>query len=140
MEFKDLPLKVQEIAAQCLADKISYATGFAEGAVKNEPAKDQARQVRGAFIELYSQPTSTAQLVGVDSSVFTKLRQMEEERMRLIAPLYAAAPENVDELPAPYEKGSSRHLSSGLQDEDSLTQAVRGLCFFVLHLTKKEEQ
>lgn len=57
MEFKDLPLKVQEIAAQCLADKISIASGFAEGAVKNEPAKDQARQIKGAFAELY---TSTA--------------------------------------------------------------------------------
>lgn len=57
MEFKDLPLKVQEIAAQCLADKISYVSGFAEGAVKNEPAKDQARQIKGAFVELY---TSTA--------------------------------------------------------------------------------
>lgn len=54
MEFKDLPLKVQEIAAQCLADKISYVSGFAEGAVKNEPAKDQARQVRESFVELYS--------------------------------------------------------------------------------------
>lgn len=54
MEFKDLPLKVQEIAAQCLADRISVTSGFAEGAVKNEPAKDQARQVREAFIELYA--------------------------------------------------------------------------------------
>ncbi|MCS4271170.1 MULTISPECIES: hypothetical protein [Raoultella] len=53
MEFKNLPLKVQEIAAQCLADKICFVSGFAEGAVKNEPAKDQARQVREAFIELY---------------------------------------------------------------------------------------
>ena len=52
MEFKDLPLEVQEIAAQCLADKISYVSGFAEGAVKNEPAKDQARQVKEAFVEL----------------------------------------------------------------------------------------
>ncbi|EPC3763641.1 hypothetical protein ACRZET_004346 [Klebsiella michiganensis] len=49
MEFKDLPLEVQEIAAQCLADKISYVSGFAEGAVKNEPAKDQARQIKGAL-------------------------------------------------------------------------------------------
>lgn len=57
MEIKDLPLKVQEIAAQCLADKISIASGFAEDAVKNEPAKDQARQIKGAFVELY---TSTA--------------------------------------------------------------------------------
>ncbi|EOE1079878.1 MULTISPECIES: hypothetical protein [Klebsiella pneumoniae complex] len=54
MGFKDLPLKMQEIAAECLADKISYMSGFAEGSVKNEPAKDQARQVREAFIELYA--------------------------------------------------------------------------------------
>ena len=46
MEFKELPHKVQEIAAQCLADKISYVSGFTEGEVKNEPAKDQARQPR----------------------------------------------------------------------------------------------
>ncbi|WP_316434082.1 hypothetical protein [Klebsiella pasteurii] len=62
MEFKDLPQKVQEIAAQCLADKISYVSGFAEGAVKNETAKDQARQVKEAFVELYaSQAASSSQ-------------------------------------------------------------------------------
>ena len=60
MEFKDLPLKVQEIAAQCLADKISYVSGFAEGAVKNEPPKDQARQVKEAFVELYTSPAASS--------------------------------------------------------------------------------
>ncbi|MDL4584186.1 hypothetical protein QRZ28_20220 [Raoultella ornithinolytica] len=55
MEFKDLPLKVQEIAAQCLADKISSTSGFGMGVEKNEPAKEQARQIREAFVELYSQ-------------------------------------------------------------------------------------
>ncbi|HBY5919891.1 TPA: hypothetical protein MIZ65_11435 [Klebsiella pneumoniae] len=60
MEFKDLPLKVQEIAAQCLADKISYVSGFAEGAVKSEPAKDQARQVKEAFVELYASPAASS--------------------------------------------------------------------------------
>ncbi|MXF49969.1 hypothetical protein GR294_26230 [Raoultella sp. Lac2] len=60
MEFKDLPLKVQEIAAQCLADKISVTSGFAEGAVKNEPAKDQARQVKEAFVELYASPAASS--------------------------------------------------------------------------------
>lgn len=60
MEFKDLPQKVQEIAAQCLADKISIASGFAEGAVKNEPAKDQARQVKEAFVELYVSPAASS--------------------------------------------------------------------------------
>lgn len=55
MEFRDLPLKVQEIAAQCLADKINVTLGFAEVCVKKEPAKEQARQIREAFVELYSQ-------------------------------------------------------------------------------------
>lgn len=54
MEFKDLPLKVQEIAAQCLADKISGTSGFGQGIVKNEPVKDQARQIKEAFVELYA--------------------------------------------------------------------------------------
>ncbi|HEC2568060.1 TPA: hypothetical protein R2K66_000935 [Raoultella ornithinolytica] len=60
MEFKDLPLKVQEIAAQCLADKISYVSGYAEGVVKREPAKDQARQVKEAFVELYASPAASS--------------------------------------------------------------------------------
>lgn len=60
MEFKDLPLKVQEIAAQCLADKISGTSGFGQGIVKNEPVKDQARQVREAFVELYSFPAASS--------------------------------------------------------------------------------
>lgn len=60
MEFKDLPLKVQEIAAQCLADKISYTTGFAEGSGKFEPTKDPALQVKEAFIELYASPAASS--------------------------------------------------------------------------------
>ena len=60
MEFKDLPLKVQEIAAQCLADKISYTTGFTEGSGKFEPTKDQALQVKEAFIELYASPAASS--------------------------------------------------------------------------------
>lgn len=63
MEFKDLPLKVQEIAAQCLADKISVRSGFGEGGVKSEPAKEQARQIREAFIELcFPQTDASSQL------------------------------------------------------------------------------
>ncbi|EMB3264489.1 TPA: hypothetical protein ACS624_002975 [Klebsiella michiganensis] len=53
MEFKDLPQKVQEIAAQCLADRISVTSGFGDGVAKKEPAKEQARQVKEAFVELY---------------------------------------------------------------------------------------
>lgn len=60
MEFKDLPQKVQEIAAQCLADKISIKLGFAEGLVKSESAKDQARQVKEAFVELYASPAASS--------------------------------------------------------------------------------
>lgn len=60
MEFKDLPLKVQEIAAQCLADKISVRSGFGEGEVKNEPAKEQARQIRDAFVGLYASPAASS--------------------------------------------------------------------------------
>lgn len=58
MEFKNLPLKVEEIAAQCLADKICFVSGFAEGVVKNEPAEDQAQQVKDVFVDLYSLPVA----------------------------------------------------------------------------------
>ena len=62
MEFKDLPQKVQEIAAQCLADKISVRSGYGEE-VKSEPAKEQARQIRDAFIELcFPQTDASSQL------------------------------------------------------------------------------
>ncbi|RWT96642.1 hypothetical protein [Raoultella ornithinolytica] len=60
MEFKDLPLKVQEIAAQCLADRISVTSGFGGGVAKKEPAKDQARQVKEAFVELYASPAASS--------------------------------------------------------------------------------
>ncbi|MCF1304142.1 hypothetical protein [Raoultella ornithinolytica] len=41
MEFKDLPLKVQEIAAQCLADKISSTSGFGMGVGKTSLQKNR---------------------------------------------------------------------------------------------------
>ncbi len=53
MEFSKLPIEVQLIAAECLAAKLS-TTGFGIE-VKNEPAKSQARQVREAFITLFSE-------------------------------------------------------------------------------------
>ncbi|WP_343297366.1 hypothetical protein AAG122_19050 [Raoultella planticola] len=60
MEFKDLPQKVQEISAQCLADKISVRSGFGKGEVKSEPAKEQARQIREAFVELYASSAASS--------------------------------------------------------------------------------
>ncbi|MFU7835470.1 hypothetical protein [Raoultella planticola] len=60
MEFKDLPLKVQEIAAQCLADKITVISVLGESGAKKEPAKEQARQVKEAFVELYASPAASS--------------------------------------------------------------------------------
>lgn len=138
MEFKDLPLKVQEIAAQCLADKIRATPGFAEGVVKKEPVKNQAHQIREAFIELYS-PHATS-LIGADGEVFRVMLGVENERKKSISPLYLEESGHAAEFAAHAQKDSHHHPSSDLQGEDLVTQAVRGLCSFVLHLTQKEER
>ncbi|ORJ48001.1 hypothetical protein B2M27_23255 [Kluyvera intermedia] len=52
MKFSNLPKEVQVIAAECLAAKISIKSGLVP-AGQAEPAKEQARQVREAFIALY---------------------------------------------------------------------------------------
>ncbi|HBW3346621.1 hypothetical protein [Klebsiella pneumoniae] len=52
----ELPAKVQEIAAQCLANKMNIL----EGPDECGPAKSQARQVRDAFIELYLPRTNAS--------------------------------------------------------------------------------
>lgn len=54
MEFSNLPKQVQLIAAECLAANISIKSGLVP-AEKTEPAKVQARQIRDAFIELYTE-------------------------------------------------------------------------------------
>ena len=140
MEFKELPHKVQEIAAQRLADKISYVSGFTEGEVKNEPAKDQARQVREAFIELYYPNATVTSITGVDGETLRAMLKVEGARKGLITPLYQVDPGCAGESLAHDHKDLHHRPSSDLQDEDSMIQAVRGLCFFVLHLTQKEEQ
>lgn len=55
MKFEELPHEVQLIAAQVLADRMPPSS---VGAVKQEiePAVKLARDVRDAFIELYSLP------------------------------------------------------------------------------------
>lgn len=52
MKFQDLPTEVQEIAAQTLSGKL-HQSGFSVIG-KTEPAKELAREVRDAFVELYS--------------------------------------------------------------------------------------
>lgn len=54
MEFNNLPHEIKLIAAKCLADKINSVSGFGENAIPPTTAKEQARQVRDAFIELFS--------------------------------------------------------------------------------------
>ncbi|EAB9447415.1 formyltetrahydrofolate deformylase [Salmonella enterica subsp. diarizonae] len=49
MNFRELPVSVQNIAAQMLADHMPCATNTS----KNEPAKALAQNIREAFIELY---------------------------------------------------------------------------------------
>ena len=66
MEFSNLPKEVQLIAAECLAAKISIKSGLVL-AEKTEPAKVQARQIRDAFIELYSRSESEPIPNGNDS-------------------------------------------------------------------------
>ncbi|ECW2977125.1 TPA_asm: formyltetrahydrofolate deformylase [Salmonella enterica subsp. diarizonae] len=46
MNFRELPVSVQNIAAQALADKMPCTKG-------SEPAKALAQNIREAFIELY---------------------------------------------------------------------------------------
>ena len=55
MEFNDLPVSIQEIAAKCLADRITYLPGLQEESVSRSSAKQEARDVRDAFIELYTE-------------------------------------------------------------------------------------
>lgn len=45
VNFQDLPLEVQVIAAQLLSERFDPAA---------EPAKELAQEIRDAFIELYS--------------------------------------------------------------------------------------
>ncbi|VUS25124.1 hypothetical protein [Klebsiella pasteurii] len=80
MEFKDLPQKVQEIAAQCLADKISSTSGFGQGILKNEPVKEQARRVKEAFVELYSLPVAQPSLLTDDRELSDVTRDTYSSR------------------------------------------------------------
>ena len=49
MEFKDLPIAIQEKAAETLAASLKGL----EGELKSEPAKELARDVKAAFIEVF---------------------------------------------------------------------------------------
>lgn len=55
MEFSNLPHEVQLIAAKCLADKLNGVSLFAEDSLKKPTAKVQAKQVRNAFLALFSE-------------------------------------------------------------------------------------
>lgn len=55
MEFKDIPYDVQLIAAKCLADKLNGVSLFAEDGLKKPTEKEQAEQVRNAFLTLFSE-------------------------------------------------------------------------------------
>ncbi|WP_447886974.1 hypothetical protein [Serratia fonticola] len=59
MKFQDLPPEVQVVAAQTLPGKLCQS-GFSVIS-KTEPAKELAREVKAAFIELYSELVSTHQ-------------------------------------------------------------------------------
>ncbi|ELO0595199.1 hypothetical protein QY625_003503 [Salmonella enterica] len=50
MNFRELPLSVQNIAAQLLADKMPCATNTSE----NEPAMALAQNISDAFTRLYN--------------------------------------------------------------------------------------
>lgn len=54
MEFEELPIEVQKIAAQALADRFS-PSGMAPPTSNTEPANKLAREIREAFVQLYSQ-------------------------------------------------------------------------------------
>lgn len=56
MKFEDIPYDVQLIAAKCLADKLTSYSALS--CAKVVPAKDQAQQVREAFLELYQEKES----------------------------------------------------------------------------------
>lgn len=50
MNFRELPISVQNIAAQLLADKMPCATNTSE----NEPAMALAQNINDAFTKLYN--------------------------------------------------------------------------------------
>ncbi|ELY4673366.1 hypothetical protein SM021_004016 [Cronobacter muytjensii] len=57
MEFKDLPSDIQVIAANALADVLKdFGTEM-----KSKPAKELARNVKAAFVELYSEEQTRKQ-------------------------------------------------------------------------------
>ncbi|QIP56859.1 formyltetrahydrofolate deformylase [Hafnia alvei] len=58
MEFKDLPLEVQILAAEALASRILQSS-MASPISNTEPALKLAREIREAFTELYSEPQKT---------------------------------------------------------------------------------
>lgn len=65
MKFDDIPHDVQLIAAKCLAHKLtSYGLLSCETA-KAVPAKEQAQQVREAFVELYEEEKTATITFGI---------------------------------------------------------------------------
>ncbi|ECD7824025.1 formyltetrahydrofolate deformylase, partial [Salmonella enterica subsp. enterica serovar Enteritidis] len=50
MNFRELPISVQNIAAQLLADRMPCATNTSE----NEPAMALAQNINDAFTKLYN--------------------------------------------------------------------------------------
>lgn len=62
MNFRELPLSVQNIAAQLLADRMPCATNTSE----NEPAMALAQNISDAFTRLYN-PMKTYTINYMDS-------------------------------------------------------------------------
>ncbi|MFV8757290.1 hypothetical protein ACNSO7_02110 [Yersinia enterocolitica] len=70
MQFKDLPVSVQNIAAQLLADKMLHHYGTTE---QSEPAKMLAQNIKDAFTELYSSKNLCQEPGNVDLDKYLKL-------------------------------------------------------------------
>ncbi|CNL89534.1 hypothetical protein ACVSXV_22565 [Yersinia enterocolitica] len=87
MQFKDLPVSVQNIAAQWLADKLPTAI------VDKEPALKLAQSIRDCFIELYSAQEAYLDTVKVDLNHCLKhlkeslyqLEQINDPKQKLAA-------------------------------------------------------
>lgn len=63
MKFSELPTEVQVVAAKALAEKLLQPQG------DKKPASDLAREVKEAFVELYTETNTPESKIGCDRDI-----------------------------------------------------------------------